>query len=212
MRCSVRSTIYNGKLAIFCPLCQFCFMDSILAASLHYKYCHSLTKEDQIYSVCERDRSVYVVIEKIHTCPTCKIKFKKLSDLANHLLNTAHFPQNQQNEINVLICPFDNCYFKSTKFFSFKTHILGHAFFNKPDNDIKLEVKVDVYRAPKTYCHIVPFKENCTTESERINEVAAIDELLGSTKNHQDTTEIYKKVRERKSKLSRYQDRDGVNF
>ncbi|CAF0712985.1 unnamed protein product [Brachionus calyciflorus] len=165
------------KCLVFCPKCHSCFYQSVLGASLHYKLCHSSSTQDEVYSIGEFDRTEKFWIEKAHACFTCNVKFKKLVDLVHHYSNTHHFPSNKVNEINIYKCPFDKCEFQTTKFFTFKTHIVGHPYFNGQNNNMKsVEVSVVIYKAPRMYFHQTKNVEK--TKSDRENELEAVNELI----------------------------------
>lgn len=208
-RSSLKNLNSSEQIAVFCPTCGFYFSHSILAAGLHFKYYHCPSIKDLVYTWSTLDRTDRIEVEKAHTCFTCHARFKKLTALISHLENTKHFPLNKPDEINVFKCPFDDCDFRSTKYFSFKTHIVNHAFFNKTDgNSLKIDVKVNVFKKPKLYFHITEFKETNDCQTDRSSELEAIEDLLELSKNHLDATEMNKKVRERKNKIFRYNDMD----
>lgn len=179
-RCCLKNKItrefYNFE--VFCPKCHCHFDDNILAACLHFKSLHSATQTEEVYSIGELVRTKTFEINKVHTCPTCTVKFKKLSDLALHLKNSEHFPGSLKNEINILFCPFDKCGFKSNKFFAFKNHLMSHPFFNNPKigKFSSVQVKVGIYSSPKFYLHMA--KNLVITNADKKNELEAIDELI----------------------------------
>lgn len=179
-RCCLKNKISREiyQFVVFCPKCMCHFDDGILAACLHFKSVHCSTKTEEVYSIGELMRSEIFVASKVHTCPTCNVKFKKLSDLALHLKNSEHFPGSRKNEINILFCPFDNCGLKSTKFFEFKNHLMSHPFFNNPNNGKfnSIQVKVGIYSSPKFYYHMAKNLE--ITNADKKNELEAIDDLI----------------------------------
>lgn len=175
-RYSVKNKILDefNRFEVLCPKCHCHFGHEILAACLHFKSSHSATLTDEIYSIGELIRTDTFEIKKVHSCITCCVQFKKLSDLAQHLESSHHFPGSQKNETNIFLCPFDNCGYKSSKFFSFKNHTIQHPFFNNPNvgkfNGIK--VKVGIYSSPKAYFHIPTTIEK--TKTDKNNELEAV--------------------------------------
>ena len=125
-RCSTKCAVEPYDIGVFCPKpeCNFFFSDSILACALHYQYLHN--QNEQIYSVGHLKKEMDFEISKSHVCPdtTCKTKFKKLTDLIVHLNLTKHFPEPNAKEINVFVCSFDDCRFRSVNFHTFKTHMM----------------------------------------------------------------------------------------
>lgn len=145
-----------------------------------------------------------VEIEKKHSCPQCKLYHSKLVSLCEHLKKTDHFPQARKDEINVFVCPFDDCHFKSTIFFAFKTHLLSHKFFVSVGGE-KITCKIRVYSAPKCFYHVPRFGEKSglheRTECERQCERKAIDDLVELHKNHSQFFEVNKQLKERKEQI-----------
>lgn len=127
--------------------------------------------------------------------------------LVDHLKRSNHFPNAVDNEINVFVCPFDDCHFKTVVFFSFKTHLLGHKFFTAsmtPGQGEKVMCKVHVYTAPDSYYHSVRMGDKNTehgiNEWERDCERKAIGDLLELHKNQQ-FNELNKILKQRKDEL-----------
>ena len=147
---------------VFCPKCHFYFGLNTIACGLHYKYTHN--PDDLLYSLSILDNQQKIDITKSHSCPECKIQFKKLSDLNNHLNSTGHFPGPIKNKILVFMCPFDDCGFHTSSFFPFKTHLVGHSYFNKPmykfDEEPRVKVTVNIFPVPNKFFHISSFNEN----------------------------------------------------
>lgn len=147
-------------------------------------------------------------MEKKHNCPECKQYHKQLVSLVDHLKRTKHFPSAAENEINVYVCPFDDCYFKTVVFFSFKTHLLGHRFFTAPlpqgSGSEKVMCKILVYTAPDSFYHVTRFGVNSDgndkIEWERECERKAIADLLELHKNQQ-FSELNKVLKARKEEL-----------
>ena len=200
-RSSLKNFNVDNSIGVFCPQCNFCFTSGVLACATHYKYVHNPFGNEYLYALSERKRVDEFEVDKAHSCFDCGQKFKKLTDLVAHLDNSKHFPYAKQNEINVFNCPFDSCKFISINFFTFKTHILSHPFFNRPAqsdqlSDMRVLIKINVYPVPNSFFHVTKF----STEDQK-EEVNAIDCLLDSVKGHNDYNELSKIIRARKDQL-----------
>jgi hypothetical protein len=187
---------------IFCPKCHLFFEQNIIACALHYKFSHRLN--ELIYSTSNLVKVVNFDIGKSHKClqQKCNMKFKKLTDLIAHLEIKKHFPISTPNEINIFHCPFDDCKFKSNAFFTFKTHLMTHSFFNRQTNeheDPLVTVKVFIYNIPNSYFHLNLFDE--TIKSEKHAELNGLNYLLENTKNQAAFIEINKKIKARKDQI-----------
>lgn len=202
-RCSIKNNISSDikNFEVFCPKCGCHFDHKILAACLHFKSIHSPNRTDEVYLIGELIRTDSYEINKVHSCNVCNVKFKKLSDLANHLKNSGHFPGSRKNEMNIFFCPFDNCGFKSTRYFIFKNHIMLHPFFNNPkvDKFCSIAVKVGIYSIPKEYYHLPINLEK--TEVDNKNELEAINDLLEL--NHSEDLRNLCMFKEKKSNLEK---------
>jgi hypothetical protein len=203
-----RSSIVNKMIknlenqVVFCPKCHQYFEKNILACALHYKFSHR--SNEHIYSISKQIRVSNLEIGKAHNCQqqNCNMKFKKLSDLMAHLNKNKHFPVTLPNEINIFNCPFDNCKFKSNQFFTFKTHLMTHPFFNRQINEYeepRVTVKVFIYNVPKFFLHVNLLQE--TVLSEKKAELDALNSLLEITKNILAYNDDNKKVRARKDQI-----------
>jgi len=191
----------NNELAVFCPKCEFPFSKNLVACSIHYSYVH--TPGEFIYSLSQRTRTEIVYVSKSHSCFECKQKFKKLLDLSKHLDSSKHFPKNANTEISVLNCQLDKCTFKTTDFFPFKQHLLGHKFLQEQtDSDIHVPVHIYYYSKPTSFYHATSFTDsNKNTIEENKEEIKWIDSLVELYKGHNDSQDICKKLKNRKDHL-----------
>lgn len=187
-RCSIQNFKSTDELAVFCPKpdCRLFMSTNILACALHFKYAHSGQSDMEIFSMGKLDRVLELEIEKKHNCPECKHYHSKLVTLVDHLKRSKHFPEPKEDEINVFVCPFDDCHFKTVLFFSFKTHILNHKFFTNGGE--RVMCKIDVYKAPSEFYHVTRFGENSGHESIKWEidcERRVLGDLLELHKNQQ---------------------------
>ena len=182
-RCSIKSLKNTFATGVFCPNreCSFFFgftSTSILACGLHYQYFHN--SSEQIFSRANLKNELTFEMKKIHECVDCKMIYKKLSDLVLHLRVTGHFPHSSSNEINLLVCPSENCKFKSTNFHIFKMHVRNHPasqqlFNNTSSSDSKAKIKVLIYTFNSGYSHFPSFRNE---SKDNKHELEAIENLL----------------------------------
>lgn len=206
-RCSLKQTLEPRDTGIFCPKreCSFYFSDSILACGLHFQYLHN--SEEQIYAMATFKKEVELEISKPHVCPDskCRFKFKKLTDLTNHLCQTKHYPESGVNEVNLFICSFDDCKFRSVNFGTFKTHVITHSYFNKPSmigqEEPKVNVKVRTFYSPTHYLHLPHMKPNVSEDNK--NEMEAIEDLLELNKSHLGYTHLNTRLKARRDELKK---------
>jgi len=205
-RCSIKQTQEPKETGVFCPKngCYFYFSDSILSCGLHFQYLHN--SDEQVYSMANFKKETELEISKIHVCPdaNCKIKFKKLFDLTAHLTETKHYPEPALKEINLFICPFDDCRFKSVNFSTFKTHVIGHSYFNRPagaQGEVKLNVKVRTFDSPTHFMHLPQIRQNVKEDNK--NEIEAIEDLLELNKSHLGYAQLNTRLKARRDELKK---------
>ena len=189
-RSSFKSLQNSLATGVFCPNreCSFFFgfdSTSILSCGLHYQYFHNSDK--QIFSAASLKNESAFEMNKVHECPSCKLVFKKLSNLAKHLKESGHFPQSSSNEICLLICPVDNCKFKSIHIHAFKMHVLNHSgvvnLFKEQvtviQNEPKVNIRVLIYKVNSCYSHFPQIKK---TSQDYEHELKAVANLLDLNK------------------------------
>jgi hypothetical protein len=176
--------------------------NSTLACALHYRYMHQA--DEEIYSICRQIETREMRLDRTHACHQCGNKFKKLSDLNDHLSKNNHFPNPKNGEINVFFCPFD-CSFSSNCFFTFKKHALNHSFFNRQvskfDEEPSANVVVKIYKTPTSYFHIKMFKEETDSIDEQTVELAALNIVLDLLKGLTTQNDILNKIKTRRDHL-----------
>jgi hypothetical protein len=190
--------------AAICPICNFYFGGDVLAAALHFKYMHD--KNELVYSTCTLLGEKKFTESKPHVCPECKVGFKKLKVLDEHMRTAKHFPYRKlPTEISVIMCPFDNCRFATVHFFSLKEHIYSHKLFNKSnpklkENNPKVDVKVRIYSRSEFFYHLPMLNE--TIVEDRKDELEGLNALLDLFKGHKDLMSASAEIRARTSVLS----------
>ena len=168
---------------------------SIAPCCLHYKLAHN--SDEFIYSISKLKKIEKIIVKKLHICFDCGLKFKKLSDLSNHLVNAKHLNKNPNTELCVLNCPIEDCCFRSVHFFPFKQHLFTHTYFNSSDNDatsneLSIPVFVHIYDKPTQLFHVCPLID---TLNDLSDEIKCVDSLMDYLRGHNDHMETYKKLK-----------------